>query len=105
MIAHRREVSVIGGSFLISMYRAFRIVHVQYHSLVRCPRHCLAYPLSIQLLQAFQVLPSDKHFGINLDSLLSTLLVADYYALSSYFSVLYLGQNSHLFCDGELCQR
>ena len=66
MIAHRLEVAVVGGSFLLPMYWALRAVHVQYHSPVGCPHHgvCVAYPLSIKLLQTSQVLLGDKHFGL-----------------------------------------
>ncbi len=64
VVADTLKMTVVGCSFLLPIYRTFRAVHVQYHSLVGCLRHGLAHPLTIQLLQTPQVLPGDEDIGL-----------------------------------------
>ena len=64
MIAHALEVTVIGSSLLLPIYRALGTVHVQYGSLVAGSGHGPVYPSGIQLPQPLQILLADKDLGL-----------------------------------------
>jgi hypothetical protein len=64
VIADTLEMTVVGRSFLLAIYRALGAVHVQDDSPMVCSSHGMVYPFSVQLPQSSQVLLGNKHFGL-----------------------------------------